>query len=36
MSVFLEIVVSVLLVLGSIVTLIGSIGLAKLPDYFTR
>lgn len=36
MSVFLEIVVSVLLVLGSIVTLIGSIGLAKFPDYFTR
>jgi multicomponent K+:H+ antiporter subunit G len=36
MSVFLDVVVSVLLVFGSIVMLIGSIGLAKLPDYFTR
>lgn len=36
MTVFLEIVVSVLLLLGSAVMLIGSIGLAKFPDYFTR
>lgn len=36
MSLFLEVVVSVLLVFGSIVMLIGSIGLAKFPDYFTR
>jgi multicomponent K+:H+ antiporter subunit G len=36
MTVFLEVVISVLLVFGSIVMLIGSIGLAKLPDYFTR
>lgn len=36
MTVFLEIVMGVLLVLGSIIMLIGSIGLAKFPDYFTR
>jgi len=36
MSVFIEAIVSILLVFGSIVMLIGSIGLAKLPDYFTR
>lgn len=36
MTVFVEVVVSILLVFGSIVMLIGSIGLAKLPDYFTR
>lgn len=36
MSVLLEVVVSVLLVFGSIIMLIGSIGLAKFPDYFTR
>jgi len=36
MTVFLEVIVSVLLVFGSFVMLIGSIGLAKLPDYFTR
>jgi len=36
MAIFLEIVVSLLLVLGSVVMLIGSIGLAKFPDYFTR
>ena len=35
MSVLLEVVVSVLLVFGSIIMLIGSIGLAKFPDYFT-
>ncbi|MDO6687104.1 MULTISPECIES: Na+/H+ antiporter subunit G [unclassified Agarivorans] len=36
MTNILEIVVSILLVLGAIIMLIGSIGLAKLPDYFTR
>tara|TARA_R110001583_G_scaffold1583_3_gene12335 strand:- start:15188 stop:15553 length:366 start_codon:yes stop_codon:yes gene_type:complete len=36
MTVFLEIIISILLVVGSIVMLIGSIGLAKFPDYFTR
>jgi len=36
MTVFLEVVVSVLLVFGAIIMLIGSIGLAKFPDYFTR
>ncbi|PKF62483.1 Na+/H+ antiporter subunit G [Psychromonas sp. psych-6C06] len=36
MTVFLEVIVSVLVVLGAIVMLIGSIGLAKFPDYFTR
>jgi len=36
MSVFVEVVVSVLIVFGSFVMLVGSVGLAKLPDYFTR
>jgi len=36
MTVFVEVVLSVLLVLGSIIMLIGSIGLAKFPDFFTR
>ncbi|MDA7746607.1 Na+/H+ antiporter subunit G [Psychromonas sp.] len=36
MTVLIEVVVSVLLVFGSVVMLIGSIGLAKFPDYFTR
>jgi len=36
MTVFLEVVVSLLIVFGSLVMLIGSIGLAKFPDYFTR
>jgi len=36
MTLLLEVVVSVLLVLGSAIMLIGSIGLAKFPDFFTR
>ncbi|BEU03804.1 hypothetical protein OAG1_26040 [Agarivorans sp. OAG1] len=36
MTSLLEIVVSILLVLGAVVMLIGSVGLAKLPDFFTR
>lgn len=36
MNVYLEIIVSVLLVFGSLVMLIGSVGLAKFPDYFSR
>jgi len=36
MPIYVEIIVSVLLVLGSVIMLIGSIGLAKFPDFFTR
>lgn len=36
MSSLVELIVSLFLVLGAIVMLIGSIGLAKLPDFFTR
>ncbi|WP_221076731.1 Na+/H+ antiporter subunit G [Agarivorans aestuarii] len=36
MTSLLEVIVSVLLVLGATIMLIGSIGLAKLPDFFTR
>ena len=32
----LEIIVAVLVLLGSFFTLVGSIGLVKLPDFFTR
>jgi multicomponent K+:H+ antiporter subunit G len=36
MSAITEIVVMVLLVLGGFFLLVGSIGLARLPDFFTR
>jgi len=36
MTIFLEVTIGILLLLGSLVMLIGSIGLAKFPDYFTR
>jgi len=36
MSQLAEYVISVLLVLGGAFTLIGAIGLARLPDFFTR
>lgn len=36
MTVFLEVVISVLVVFGSFIMLIGSIGLAKFPDFFSR
>lgn len=32
----LEIIVSILILIGAIFNLIGSIGLVKLPDFFTR
>jgi len=36
MSIFIEIMVSALILLGSAFALLGSIGLARLPDFFTR
>ena len=36
MSTFIEIMVSALILLGSAFALLGSIGLARLPDFFTR
>ncbi|WP_432462875.1 MULTISPECIES: Na+/H+ antiporter subunit G [unclassified Agarivorans] len=36
MTIFLEMIISLLVLLGAIVMLIGSIGLAKFPDFFTR
>ncbi|MFN3590588.1 MAG: Na+/H+ antiporter subunit G [Thermaurantiacus sp.] len=36
MSLWVEILVSVLLLVGGFFALVGSIGLAKLPDFFTR
>lgn len=36
MSIIVEIVVVVLIVIGGIFLLAGSIGLARLPDFFTR
>ena len=32
----LEALVATLIVIGSVVTLIGSFGLARLPDFYTR
>lgn len=31
-----EIIISILVLIGAFFTLVGSIGLAKLPDFFTR
>ncbi|CAM3596700.1 Na+/H+ antiporter subunit G [Arcobacter aquimarinus] len=31
-----EIIISILVLIGAVFTLIGSIGLVKLPDFFTR
>lgn len=31
-----EIIISILILIGAFFTLVGSIGLAKLPDFFTR
>ena len=31
-----EIIISILVLVGAFFTLVGSIGLAKLPDFFTR
>ncbi|MAF15041.1 MAG: Na+/H+ antiporter subunit G [Marinomonas sp.] len=36
MSFYVELVISILLVVGGVFLLIGSIGLARLPDIFTR
>jgi multicomponent K+:H+ antiporter subunit G len=36
MEFWIELVVSVLLVIGGIFVLVGSLGLAKLPDFYTR
>lgn len=36
MEFWIELVVSVLLVLGAVFVFIGSLGLAKLPDFYTR
>ncbi|SFF78059.1 Na+/H+ antiporter subunit G [Neptunomonas qingdaonensis] len=36
MEFWIELVVSVLLVVGAIFVFIGSLGLAKLPDFYTR
>lgn len=36
MEFWIELVVSILLVLGAIFVFIGSLGLAKLPDFYTR
>lgn len=36
MSLWLEVLVSIFLLLGSLFTLIGAIGLYRLPDFFTR
>jgi multicomponent K+:H+ antiporter subunit G len=36
MEFWIELVVSVFLVVGAIFVLIGSLGLAKLPDFYTR
>lgn len=36
MPFWLEVIISVLLVLGSLFALVGAIGLYRLPDFFTR
>ena len=36
MEFWIELVVSILLVIGGIFVLVGSLGLAKLPDFYTR
>ncbi|MCG5074179.1 Na+/H+ antiporter subunit G [Paraburkholderia tagetis] len=36
MQTFVEAIVSVLLLVGSVFTLIGAVGLARLPDFFMR
>jgi multicomponent K+:H+ antiporter subunit G len=36
MNVFIEYIVAALLLLGAVFTLVGAIGLAVLPDFFTR
>ena len=36
MNIYLEALISVLLVFGSLIMLIGSVGLAKFPDFFSR
>ncbi|MBZ2168600.1 Na+/H+ antiporter subunit G [Marinobacter sp. F4216] len=36
MSAFLEIMISILLLIGGAFTLIGAIGLVRLPDFYTR
>lgn len=36
MNVWLEVVVSILLLIGGFFVLVGSIGLARLPDFYTR
>ena len=36
MSLWIEVLVSVFLLIGSLFTLIGAIGLYRLPDFFTR
>ncbi|MBM6552210.1 Na+/H+ antiporter subunit G [Marinomonas ostreistagni] len=36
MSIYIEVLISVFLLIGGVFLLIGSIGLARLPDIFTR
>ncbi len=36
MSTFAEYAISAMLIIGGVFTLIGAIGLARLPDFYTR